>query len=171
MSRGMSLSDLIDYSPLTPSVLSPVVPKEPLPLFPIQYALRLNDGSYYMGIEKGYPWTMDVQRAAIRTNKTVFDATVEAWNKESKDKHKDSAVIGGKAMKNNIHVVDVTKSLRLYVIKIGGCNFYTGSDWAMSIDMAMAWRIKYDAEKIIQKDNMGGWSELLEIPFDRAKFV
>ena|ERR1019366_683000 len=169
MSRGMTLGELMtnDHKGWSPP---PFVKPVPIQNFPNQYALFLQKEKLYYR-DRDYSWTIDVQAADLWIDKSAPDSIVVAWNKESKDKHKDSAIIGGIGMKDNVSVVDVTKILKLYVIKIGDIYYYTGNDWATKISEASAYRDKKEVESIFEANKMSGYSEMIEIDLDRASFL
>src|ERR1035437_8281651 len=170
MSRGMTLGELMthdhkEWAP--PTFVKPV----PVQNFPNQYVLFLQKQRLYYAAKRDYPWTNDVQAADLCIDKSVPDSIVVAWNKESKDKYKDSAIISGIGMKDNVSVVDVTKILKLYVIKIGDIYYYTGNDWTTKISEASAYRDKKKVEAILLASKMSRYSEMIEIDLDRASFL
>lgn len=168
MSRGLSLGDLMDYKSVIPA--APVVVKTPVQTFPNQYALFIQEGLYYTS-KRLHPWSSDVQDAELWIDKAAPDSIVEHWNKESKDKFKDSAIIGGFKMKDNVRVVDVTKTLKLYIIKIGGIYYFTGHDWTTKVSEALAYRKKSTVEYIMEANKMSGYSTIIELDLDRASFL
>ena len=174
MSRGMTLGELMEHKGWTPPA---IITKPPVQKFPSQYAIQLNSGTYYSTGKnlKDWGWWFGFRRslyeAVLWTDKAIADAVIEKWSKESNNKYKDSMVIDGIKMKDNAKVVDVTKILKLYILKIGEVYYFTGGNWATKIAEAAAYQNKITLEKILTENNMTGYSEIIEIPLDREKFL